>query len=97
MFGFNIVIYGFITDIFIIIEPVNVLNIVGGVMIHVMTMIIAFYKLCKTYRDNKKKKAEEKEKAVADAELENNKEEEKQEEHNITDPNNSVSPMANYM
>ena len=74
LFGFNMVIYGFVTDIFILIEPVHVLNIIGAVMIHVMTMIITFYKVCKTYRDNKKKKAEEKEKADADADLDDHTE-----------------------
>ena len=61
LFTFNLVYYGLITDIFIILEPINALHLAGGLVVHVATIVVAAYKLCKNYRDaNVAVKAEEK-------------------------------------
>ena len=54
LFSFNIVIYGFITDIFLLVEPLNHYDVIGGITIHISTIIVTVYKLCKKYKDSKK-------------------------------------------
>ena len=50
LFNFNLVIYGFITDIFLLIEPLNHLDVIGSVIIHLSVIIVTVYKLCRKYR-----------------------------------------------
>ena len=53
LFNFNLVIYGFITDIFILIEPLNHFDVLGSITIHLAVIIVTVYKLCRKHRMNK--------------------------------------------
>ena len=53
-----------------IIEPLNHFDVIGGVTIHLATIVVTVYKLCRKYRMNKQialKEKEAKEKTEKDA------------------------------
>lgn len=70
LFSFNLVIYGFITDVFLLVEPLNHFDVIGSLTIHVSVIIVTVYKLCRKYRLTKQialKEKEAKEKAEKEA------------------------------